>query len=197
MHLPKRLNGMSVLDVGAWDGFYSFEAERRGASKVLATDSFSWGRGGWGSKEAFELARSALGSNVGDLEIDVFELSPERVGTFDLVLFLGVLYHMRDPLGALERVRSVTGKQLILETTVGMLWTRRPASAFFPDSELDQDATNWWAPNIPALMGMLEAVGFAKAKVMWGPRRFPRRIVGKALGRGRADLSRAVVHAWT
>src|SRR6476646_5997881 len=54
--------GKSVLDVGAWDGFFSFEAERRGASRVLATDHFSWRGGGWGTKEGFELARTVLGS---------------------------------------------------------------------------------------------------------------------------------------
>lgn len=90
--LPARLDGMSVLDVGAWDGFFSFEAERRGARRVLATDRFRWdGQGGWGSKEGFELARQALGSRVEDKRIDVLDLSPETVGVFEVVLFLGVL----------------------------------------------------------------------------------------------------------
>src|SRR5678809_228920 len=60
--LPEDLTGKSVLDVGAWDGFFSFEAERRGARRVVATDSFCWGGGGWGTKDGFELARRALGS---------------------------------------------------------------------------------------------------------------------------------------
>src|SRR5713101_1737289 len=114
--MPGRLDGKTVLDVGAWDGFFSFEAERRGAERVLATDSFVW-RGGWPTgKAGFELARRALNSRVEDMEIDVLELSPERVGTFDIVLFLGVLYHMRHPLLALERVASVTRELLIVET---------------------------------------------------------------------------------
>ncbi|MGD8331828.1 MAG: DUF1698 domain-containing protein, partial [Acidobacteriota bacterium] len=115
LRLPP-LAGKTVLDVGAWDGFFSFAAEGAGAARVLATDSYSWSGEGWGSKEAFELARSALGSSVEDLDIDVMELSPERVGTFDVVLFLGVLYHLRYPLLALERVASVTRECLILET---------------------------------------------------------------------------------
>src|SRR5581483_10238018 len=110
------LHGKTVLDVGAWDGFYSFEAERRGAARVLATDSFSWDGGGWGRKDGFELAREALGSKVEDRNIDVLELSPENVGTFDVVFFLGVLYHMRHPMLALEHVASVTKELLILET---------------------------------------------------------------------------------
>ncbi|MBI2925411.1 MAG: hypothetical protein HYY24_06870 [Verrucomicrobia bacterium] len=65
LHFPVSFAGKSVLDVGAWDGFFSFEAERRGARRVLATDSFSWGGGGWGTPEGFQLARQALGSNVG------------------------------------------------------------------------------------------------------------------------------------
>src|SRR2546423_11103508 len=73
--LPVDLHGQSVLDVGAWDGFFSFEAERRGARRVLATDSFCWSGPGWGTKAGFELARQALGSRVEDKEIDVLDLS--------------------------------------------------------------------------------------------------------------------------
>ena len=97
--LPESLAGLSVLDVGAWDGFFAFECERRGATRVVASDHFSWHGPGWGTKAGFEMAREALGSRVEDIDIDVMDLSPERIGTFDLVLFLGVLYHLRDPLG--------------------------------------------------------------------------------------------------
>src|SRR5688500_13171529 len=93
------LHGTTVLDIGAWDGAYSFEAERRGAARVLATDSFAWGGGGWGTKAGFELAREALDSKVEDLTIDPFDLDADSVGTFDVVLFLGVLYHLKDPIG--------------------------------------------------------------------------------------------------
>lgn len=55
--LPADLKGSSVLDIGAWDGFFSFEAERRGASRVLATDDFCWSGPGWGTKNGFDLAR--------------------------------------------------------------------------------------------------------------------------------------------
>ena len=74
-----------------------------------------------GTKAGFELARKALDSKVEDLSIDVLDLSPERIGKFDLVLILGVLYHMRHPLLALERVASVTKDQLVLETHVDFL----------------------------------------------------------------------------
>ncbi len=138
-----------MLDIGAWDGFFSFEAERRGAARVVAADYYSWHGGGWGSKAGFELARTALGSKVEDVDIDVMDLSPERVGVFDVVFFLGVLYHLRHPLLALERIASVTRKMLMLETVVDMVGIDRPAAAFYAGRELNNDPTNWWAPERP------------------------------------------------
>jgi tRNA (mo5U34)-methyltransferase len=164
---------MTVLDVGAWDGFFSFEAERRGAERVLAIDSFSWDGDGWGSKAGFELAHQTLGSAVESKSVDVLELSPERIGTFDLVLFLGVLYHMRHPLLALERVASVTGTQLIVETHVDLIRLRRPAAAFYPGSEVNRDPSNWWGPNPAAVEAMLDSVGFPRVEIVHRPRGFP------------------------
>ena len=160
LHLPD-LTGKSVLDVGAWDGFFSFEAERRGAARVVALDTFSWQRGT--GKAGFELARRALGSVVEDVEVEVLDIAPETVGgTFDLVLFLGVLYHLRHPFLALERLRSVCNELLILETHVDLIGTRRPAAAFYPGTELEDDWTNWWGPNPAAVNGMLEQAGFGE-----------------------------------
>src|ERR671933_1283270 len=123
LRLPP-LEGKTVLDVGAWDGYFSFAAERLGAERVLAVDSFAWGGAEWGSQETFNLARSALGSKVEDHYAEVLELSPERVGNFDVVLFLGVLYHMRHPFLALERMAAVTRELLIIETHVESLGVR-------------------------------------------------------------------------
>ena len=134
LRIPPDLRGKSVLDVGAWDGFFSFEAERRGADRVLATDSFAWDGTNWSTKAGFELCRRALGSSVEDQNIDVLALSPDALGgQLDVVLCLGVLYHMKHPLLMIERVASVTRELLILETHVDMTWTRRPAMAFYPD----------------------------------------------------------------
>ena len=166
IRLPEDLAGLSVLDVGAWDGFFSFEAERRGAKRVLATDSFCWGQGGWGTKAGFELARRALRSKVEDSDIDPLELSPEKIGTFDLVLCLGVLYHMRHPLLALERVASVTRGRLILQTQVDLAGLTRPAIAFYQGSELHNDPTNWCGPNPAAVVAMLRTVGFGNVEVV-------------------------------
>ena len=164
--IPDDLQGMTVLDVGAWDGFFSFEAERRGAKHVLATDYDSWLGKTWGSKAGFELARKTLNSHVEDMTIDVLELSPDRVGVFDLVLLLGVLYHLRHPLLALERVFSVARRHLILETHVDALWSKRPTMIFYPGSELHGDPTNWWGPNPAAVVAMLKCVGFEKVQIV-------------------------------
>ena len=203
--LPADLSGTTVLDIGAWDGAWSFEAERRGAQRVLATDSYSWTGAGWGTKAAFELAREALGSAVEDQTIDVFDLSPETVGTFDVVLFLGVLYHMKDPMGALEHVASVTAGRAIIETEVDLMLLRRPAAAFYPSTELNADPTNWWGLNPPAVAAGLRLAGFSRVDLVW-KRSLPARLGGWAKhlrgGPRRRPLldalnrHRAVFHAW-
>jgi tRNA (mo5U34)-methyltransferase len=164
--IPTDLRGKTVLDIGAWDGLFSFEAERRGAARVLATDSFCWNGQGWGSKACFELARKALQSRVEDMDIDVMEISPERVGLFDVVFLLGVLYHLRHPLLALEKVSSVTKEMLILSTWVDMVNLDRPAAAFYPKAELGNDPTNWWGFNLTCIQAMLEDVGFKRVEAV-------------------------------
>jgi tRNA (mo5U34)-methyltransferase len=193
LQIPQDLTGLSVLDIGAWDGFFSFEAERRGARRVLATDSFCWGQGGWGTKAAFELARRALGSRVEDLDLDPLDLSPDRIGTFDLVLFIGVLYHMRHPLLALERVFSVTGHHLILQTQVDFSALERPAIAFYQGAERNNDPTNWCAPNPSAVVAMLRAVGFRETRIVsqWSARE-----VTLADMNGPPVSGHVTVHAW-
>jgi tRNA (mo5U34)-methyltransferase len=182
-----------VLDIGAWDGFFSFEAERRGAKRVLATDSFCWGQGGWGSKAGFDLARQILGSRVEDLVIDPLDLTPERIGTFDLVLCLGVLYHMRHPLLMLERVFSVTSHHLILQTQVDLSALDRPALAFYQGTELNNDPTNWCGPNPAAVVAMLKSVGFKDVRII---SRWLAREVTLADLNGPPVSGHITVHAW-
>ncbi len=200
LRLPERLDGKTVLDYGAWDGFFSFEAERRGAARVLAADSEQWS---WSHKSGFNLARRALGSSVEDLMIEIWDLSPEKVGVFDLVLFLGVLYHLRDPLGGLERIASVTGEQLILETHADMLFQRRPALAFYEGAELNHDPSSWCGPNPAAVEAMLRTVGFKRIELVWRDSVARRlgRVLRQAFLRRRNPLptlqqARIVIHAW-
>jgi tRNA (mo5U34)-methyltransferase len=166
MGCPDDLRGMKVLDLCAADGAYSFQAERLGAASVLATDSFLWGGAPGTSKAAFDFAREVLNSRVESKYLEVLDHSPETAGVFDLVLFIGVLYHMRNPLLALERVFSVTGKQAIIESHVDMLDHSRPAMAFYPGDELNGDTSNWWGPNVAAVEAMLRVVGFQKVNLI-------------------------------
>ena len=136
--------------------------------------------------------------------IDVLDLSPEKVGTWDVVLFLGVLYHMRHPLLALEKVASVTNDMVIVETVVDMLFHKRPAVAFYQASELSNDSTNWSGPNPAAVVAMLKTVGFKKVKIVSGARSPIFRVARSAMlkiKRGHPFWStvrtdRIVVHAW-
>jgi 2-polyprenyl-3-methyl-5-hydroxy-6-metoxy-1,4-benzoquinol methylase len=94
LQIPEDLTGKTVLDVGAWDGFFSSEFERRGA-KVTAVDSWT----GPHALETFLLARERFGSNAAYHHLDVHDISSETVeGTFDIVFCAGVLYHLRHPL---------------------------------------------------------------------------------------------------
>jgi tRNA (mo5U34)-methyltransferase len=202
--LPGDLRGRSVLDVGAWDGFFSFEAERRGAARVVAVDAPAWrepawGPGGYGTKAGFELARRALASSVEDRELELEDISPATVGRFDVVLFLGVLYHLKHPWPVLERVASVCDGLLIVETHADLLDVRRPAMALYPGSEVAGDASNWWGPNVAALKAMLREEGFARVDVVHReplPYRLARAAYRRVRGpRFRAQQGRIVVHA--
>jgi tRNA (mo5U34)-methyltransferase len=126
----------------------------------------------------FLAARELLGSRVEFIQENVYELSHERYGGFDLVLFLGVLYHLRDPMLALDSVWNVARGRLIVETQVidDALLTapgefkrlvdldpelsRLPLMQFYPGDALNGDATCVWAPNEACLKAMLEETGF-------------------------------------
>src|SRR5712692_2388805 len=107
--LPDDLRGKRALDIGAWDGWFSFEMEKRGA-EVVAIDC--------ADVESFRYARKLLGSKVDYRILDVLELSSHELGRFDVVLFLGVLYHLKHPLLGLETVCRLTRDIAIVESFV-------------------------------------------------------------------------------
>ena len=152
--------GKSVLDIGAWDGFFSFEAERYGAARILATDHYCWSGAGWGTKAGFDLMHRHFDSKVESMDVDLPELSPATLGTFDIVLFLGVLYHLKDPFGGLEKAAAMCREQLIVETAADMLHIDEPVMRYYLGTELNSDATNFWAPNRACLKNMLHELGF-------------------------------------
>jgi tRNA (mo5U34)-methyltransferase len=142
IYFDEPLQRLTFLDIGCWDGFNSFEASRRGAQRMLATDHFvRTDPKNIGSRESFELGRKYLAPNVEVLDIDIPELTPERIGTFDIVLFCGVFYHLRNPFLALEQIARLVKRTLIVETHLDALDINRPAMILYPANELANDPT--------------------------------------------------------
>jgi tRNA (mo5U34)-methyltransferase len=177
LQIPQDLTGKTVLDIGAWDGYFSFEFERRGAKRVLAIDSYAWDPrpGGFPrGLECFLLAREFLDSKVEHRRLDVHDLSADLVGRFDLVFCAGVLYHLRNPLLALEKIRSVTAGQLILETNQLILGVheRMPLINFFPGDEEAQDRDKWRHAGFATrawVAAALTSAGFARHEFIYTP----------------------------
>jgi len=165
------VSGKSVLDIGCLDGACSIEAMQRGASRVLATDHWVWHNGY--DRTCFDLARAHLAPSIEAMDVDVADLSAERLGRFDVVLFMGVFYHLRHPFQTLERVAKLARECLVVESRLVQTLTRRPMMRFYPRSELDGDPTNWWAPNRACVEAMLRDLGFRR--IMFTRWRFWRR----------------------
>ena len=157
--LPRDCSGKRVLDIGCMDGFFAFEMERRGAL-VVGLD--------YADPEitGFSIAASVLGSGVEHRTDNVYELSAERYGQFDVVLFLGVLYHLRNPMLAFDRIRSVIadGGLLFVETQLStepaVCRSETPLWHYFPRNTLHRDGTNNWAPNPAGLKAVIEECEF-------------------------------------
>lgn len=163
---PSPLDGKRVLDIGAWDGFFSFQAERRGAAEVLATDHFCWSGQGWGDKRGFDHAHVRFGSQVRSLDLDVADHRVADLGQFDMVLLLGVLYHVTDPYRTLEAAAAMSRDHLVIETVTALRHEPVPAMRLFTELELDRDSTNYWAPNILALREMCMRFGYSRFQVL-------------------------------
>ena len=196
--LPDSFEGLTVLDVGAYDGHYSFEAARRGATDVLATDHWVWTWPGETARDNFAFVRDRTGLAVRDQYIRVEDLTPEAIGgQFDVVFFYGVLYHAPDPLGYLKRVRSVTRRYVLIETVVDLLDIARPALAYYPGAYLNRDASNHFGPNMPALEGLLSDAGFSRVDDLGVWREHEIELTrGVELPTGPPTSGRAVVRAW-
>lgn len=179
------VEGKSVLDICAWDGYFSFDAERRGASFVSAIDHFCWSGPGWGTRTGFDLVHKKLNSRVVATDVDLFQITAERFGHFDIVLFLGTLYHLTDPLSALRLVASVTSGVAIIETHVDLLNVNEPSMRFYSRGELNNDPTIFWGPNIACLRAMLQDVGFSRIEFHPIGELFPTQV-----------STRIVAHAW-
>jgi tRNA (mo5U34)-methyltransferase len=157
--LPLDLRGKRVLDIGAWDGWFSFECERRGAD-VLAVDCIAL--------DTFLEAKQLIGSKVEYLTLDVNELSARRLGRFDIVLFFGVLYHLRHPLLGLERAVELSTDLVLVESHVIPSEPRRiPAvMEFYERAELGGQVDNWYGPSPECLVSLCRSAGFAEVELL-------------------------------
>ena len=155
----KELRGKSLLDIGTMNGFFAFEAEKRGASRVVAIDRDPPGFPD--AREAFNFAARTLSSSATYRARSVYDLEPSDSGTFDFVLMYGVLYHLKFPLYGLYRAASVCRDVFLLETHVTLKdddeW---PMMLFYPGTELNNEPTNWWGPNIRCVDALVEHLGF-------------------------------------
>jgi tRNA (mo5U34)-methyltransferase len=155
-HIPEDLTGKRVIDIGAWDGWFSFEMERRGAT-VLAVDSAK-------NTRLLE-AKALLGSRIDYHVADICRLTAKDVGTFDIVLFLGVLYHLKHPLLALENICGMCTDMACIESFVtDHDATAIPAMEFYETSELRGQLDNWCGPNLACLLAFARTAGFARVQ---------------------------------
>ncbi len=231
--------GRTVLDIGAWDGKFSFLAEKAGASRIVALDHYAWGvdfgardvywrectargvlpdqrrdetdfwRPDLPGRRGFDFARKALGSSVEAVVADFATTDLEALGRFDVVLYLGVLYHMKEPLTCLERVRAVTKEVAVIETSAAHLRGLEDQALleFHAGDSHAHDFTNWYVPTMEALHAMCRAAGFSTVTTVTGPPAFPSSwATFKARTRSKASGSappreltqqtyRAIVHA--
>jgi len=220
--LPSSLAGKRCLDVGTRNGFYAFEMEQRGAAEVVALDVDSPGdidlpdprppAAGIEAdlamgRNAYELAHDALGSSVTRMPLSVYELNEEVAGRFDFAVVGTLLWHLRDPVGALMAIRGVLDGTLLLNegvsATMQVLHPRGAAA----QPKMERGRPFWWAANTRGLQRMVEAAGL-DVEAMGGPYLVPygagkphrpwRHTLGGAIGGlpERLLLRRGAPQAW-
>jgi tRNA (mo5U34)-methyltransferase len=198
------VSGKSVLDIGAWDGKFSFLAEQAGADRVVALDHYAWGvdigarqaywkecidngtlpdhsrdetdfwRPELPGRRGFEFAVTTLGSKVQPLVADFQTIDLNELGRFDVVLYLGVLYHMKEPLTCLERLRATTNEIAVIETEAVHIQglDNEALMQFHAGDTLRTDFGNWFVPTITALHNLCRAAGFSEVRTINGPPTF-------------------------
>jgi tRNA (mo5U34)-methyltransferase len=159
---PLALGGQSVLDVGAWNGAFSFEAKRIGAARVLATDMYTWAHPFFNGFEKFLYVRKDARLDIEYRVLDTHQINREIVGEFDIVLFLGVFYHLEDPITVIANIAEVAASWLVVETHLDLDDVPNPAMRYYPGAELADDPTNWWGPNQRCVEALLRTTGFTE-----------------------------------
>jgi tRNA (mo5U34)-methyltransferase len=194
--LPRELSDKTLLDVGCNAGFYAFEAKRLGAKRVLGVD---------GQRQHVRqglFVRKLLGLEVEFRRLNVYELNPRLVGQFDITLALGLLYHLKHPILALENLYQVTKELLIIETAI-MPTERTPESFVHPlgeqqmllhtlafvenPTDAKEQVFNWFLPGVDALKAMLRTTGFDEVDVVEVKNERAIVVCRKAKSDGRSD----------
>ena len=171
--LPDDMSGMRVLDVAAAEGFFSFEAERRGASEVVSIDFDPR------TLNRFSICADALGSKISPLQMSVYDLDADALGTFDLVMCFGLLYHLRHPLLGLEKVVAMTDGVLLLQshTEEVLFHPDLPLARFHSDGIISgfggnrpvRDRSVFWEPNAACIREMLVHLGMVDIEYLNPP----------------------------
>ena len=152
-----------MLDIGAWDGYYSFLAEERGARRVLAIDKLQNLEAHASGFQPFQLAKSARASGVEYRIMDVNDLD-QLQEAFDVVLFLGVYYHLRDPWKALEAIRRRLRPDGRVYVEGLLLPGSRPVLRFFHPPELEE--TTYCAATETGLSDLARVAGFGRVEML-------------------------------
>ena len=157
LELPEDMSGLRVLDIGARDGFFSFECERRGAKEVVSIDYMP------AEQTGFPVAAQILGSSLKLTHDNIYNLTSAKYGRFDVVLFLGLLYHLPDPMRALDIVNdlmNVNGtlymETVVIDDQLPHQLAQRPLMEFFPGSSKGGDNSNYWGLTEACARAMLE-----------------------------------------
>lgn len=171
--LPEDMSGMRVLEIGTWDGFWSFEMEKRGAD-VVAIDLDDERDLDWPPRyrpqqfpehprgSGFALAKEILASKVERVQCSVYDATPERFGTFDLVFCGSVLIHLRDQMLALERIAGLTDDWFISCEVYEPLLSLVPVS--LARFHAHRRSAEFWRPNIKSWTRMIWAAGFDRVE---------------------------------
>lgn len=170
LNLPETMDGKSFLDIGAFDGLHSFEAERRGAERILATDI--WGEGGneewWFGREPKEeglkLVRDYLNSKVEQRTISVENISPDTIGQFDITVCSKVLPFVDDPLSVVENLVSVSNERVVIESATPTLGLEPSQPVMEFAKETTANPNRRWHPTLNCLEKMLEHAGCARTE---------------------------------
>lgn len=182
--LPKDLTGKRVLDVGGWDGYWTFEALKRGAKEVVCIDDFSDTLGSLTKEqrpawETFDLCREALGYSEDVCKrtaMSVYNITEEEFGRFDVVMFFGTLYHCKYPQLALDKLSLICDGRIYIESAVldsysvyrggiGKGYPEDVVVEFYPANQYGSNESNWWVPSLKCLGAMLSAADFKNIEI--------------------------------